>query len=568
MLRRFLLAPTLAFALGVGLPQGISAQDGVAGPYLAARLAGFSNDYLEAAEYYGRLIARDPSDPGIVENAMVVFAVIGDFDSAAEVAALGNERPNPRQLSELILLIDDLRTERYAQAMERLGDGSVAGPLLEGLLQGWAEVGLGRMGNALAAFDALAQREAFAEFAYIHRAFALAQVGDFENAEAILSGEQYGPPRLGPRGLMARAQMLVQLDRRDQALALLDQALVQRGTAELATLRAEIASGEALAYTTIATPREGMAEAFYTLAAVVNGEAAESYTLIHSRAAMALDPRHVDATILTAEVFDSIGQYRLANQTLDTVPEDHPAFVEAEVARAEVLFADGRETESIDVLKALSAQHPERDLVWSALGDANRRTSNFEDAHAAYTRAIDLKGTPEPRDWFIHYTRGITNERTKRWDEAERDFETALRLRPDQPLVLNYYGYSLVERRERLDDALEMIKKAVEGRPEDGYITDSLGWVYYRLDRFEDAVAPMERAVALEPLDAVINDHLGDVYWKVGRKREAEFQWRRALSFIPEINDTEADPNRIRRKLEVGLDVVLADERAKGGETQ
>jgi len=101
-----------------------------------------------------------------------------------------------------------------------------------------------------------------------------------------------------------------------------------------------------------------------------------------------------------------------------------------------------------------------------------------------------------------------------------------------------------------------MIERAVALRPNSGYIVDSLGWVYYRLGRFEDAVEPMERATELMATDPIVNDHLGDVYWMVGRFHEARFQWQRALSFDPE--ETEAE--RIRRKLDVGLDVVLAEE--------
>jgi Flp pilus assembly protein TadD len=104
-----------------------------------------------------------------------------------------------------------------------------------------------------------------------------------------------------------------------------------------------------------------------------------------------------------------------------------------------------------------------------------------------------------------------------------------------------------------------MIERAVRAEPEDGYITDSLGWVFYRLGRYEEAVKPMLRAVELTPDDPVINDHLGDVLWKVGRKREAEFQWRRALSFGP---SDDLDLDRVRKKLEVGLDEVLQEEQA------
>ena len=149
------------------------------------------------------------------------------------------------------------------------------------------------------------------------------------------------------------------------------------------------------------------------------------------------------------------------------------------------------------------------------------------------------------------------------WKQAEADFRAALELNPDQPQVLNYLGYSMVEKQVKLDEALNMIERAVAARPDSGYIVDSLGWVLFRLGRYDEAVSHMEKAVELMPVDPVVNDHLGDVYWAVGRSREAEFQWKRALSFVdPDDENAEADPDRIRRKLDVGLDQVLAEEGA------
>jgi len=176
--------------------------------------------------------------------------------------------------------------------------------------------------------------------------------------------------------------------------------------------------------------------------------------------------------------------------------------------------------------------------------------------YKAYTGAIAMIDTEVPSDWRTYYVRGIANERTDNWEDAEADFRKALELAPDQPLVLNYLGYSLVEKNLKIDEAKNMIERAVEARPDDGYITDSLGWVLYKLGEYEEAVPYMERAAELVPIDPIINDHLGDVYWSVGRKIEAEFQWRRALSFDPE----EKDAERIRLKLELGLDEVLARE--------
>ena len=185
----------------------------------------------------------------------------------------------------------------------------------------------------------------------------------------------------------------------------------------------------------------------------------------------------------------------------------------------------------------------------SALGDALRMAERYPEAVAAYDAAIALVPAPMPVHWPLYYTRGIANERAGNWPAAEADFRAALKLEPDQPLVLNYLGYSMVEKQENLDEALGMIERASKAEPDDGYITDSLGWVLYRLGRYDEAVKPMLRAVELTPDDPVINDHLGDVLWMVGRKREAEFQWRRALSFGP---SDDLDMDRIRRKLEVG----------------
>ncbi|WP_232204242.1 tetratricopeptide repeat protein [Roseobacter sp. CCS2] len=101
-----------------------------------------------------------------------------------------------------------------------------------------------------------------------------------------------------------------------------------------------------------------------------------------------------------------------------------------------------------------------------------------------------------------------------------------------------------------------MIETAAAARPDNGAIVDSLGWVYFQFGRYEEAVVHLERAASLEPVDPVINDHLGDALWAVGREIEARFQWQRALSFDPD--QDEAD--RIRDKLQRGLDLVLVDE--------
>ena len=184
-----------------------------------------------------------------------------------------------------------------------------------------------------------------------------------------------------------------------------------------------------------------------------------------------------------------------------------------------------------------------------ALGDVLRRNERFEEAAAYYDIAISRTEAIEARHWSLFYSRGVTLERTDQWPRAEEDFLKALELKPDQPLVLNYLGYSWVEQGINLKHAMELIERAVVLRPTDGYIIDSLGWAFYRLGDFTNAVKHLERAVELRAADPIITDHLGDVYWRVGRELEARFQWERALVLGAE-EDAAA---LIRQKLKEGL---------------
>jgi Flp pilus assembly protein TadD len=257
-------------------------------------------------------------------------------------------------------------------------------------------------------------------------------------------------------------------------------------------------------------------------------------------------------------VLEELEQHELTVDTYATFPPEDPAYVTAEIGRARALQLQDKADAAIEALQTLARAHGDLVGVQFALGDILRKEERFDEAEVAYSAAIDLRNEVTEDDWVLFFYRGICHEQSKDWAPAETDFRRALELNPKQPQVLNYLGYGLVDRGEKLDEALGMIEKAVEGDPEKGYIIDSLAWAYFRLGRYEEALAPMERASLLEPVDPVVTDHLGDVYWKVGRKLEARFQWRRALSFDP----SETDAERIRRKLELGLDAVMAEEEA------
>ena len=551
----------IAVALSVALPVPAIAQSG-SGAYLAGRQALFSSDFSAAATYYSRALTRDRNNPKLMENVVLSQLALGRLDRAEPVAELMAAQDIQSQFAHMVILANLVADQDYAQLLERVDELKISA-LVDGLIKAWAMLASGDREGAFAAFDAVSSEQGLRTFALYHKALALASIGQYAASEEVFAGEQGGLSRMSRRAAIARAEILSQLGRNEHALDILNDAFNQAFDPSLTAVADRLAAGEKLPITHVTSPRDGLAEVFFSISQALNGEAPDDIALIYVRTATFLRPDHIDALLLSAELLDDLGQYDLAVATYRKVPQDSADHHAAELGRAEALRRAAKPDAAIEVLENLAITHPDLPLVHSSLGDLLRQQEDYGLAIEAYDRAIALTDDQSASLWFLHYARAISYERIKNWEKAEADFREALVLNPGQPQVLNYLGYSLVERKEKLDEALSMIEQAVASQPNSGYIVDSLGWVLYRLGRYEEAVGHMERAVELMPVDPVVNDHLGDVFWAVSRFREAEFQWKRALSFIePDDTDSEADPDRIRRKLEVGLDEVLAEEGA------
>lgn len=517
---------------------------GLASAFLSGRLAVSDDNFVQIADSYDRALAADPENAMFRELAMQGHVLSGNFERAVELAAQSFAHENPSQIAAVILQADEFIRGAYDAVLGALEDGRRSGPLTD----------------AMGAFDlAIEERPELAPFALYQKAIALALVGDLERAATILSGEPDGPVTLSRRGVIGHIAILSQLGRFDEARELGEQIFGSTPDDDVAQIMDALADETPVPFTTIGSARDGMAELYFTLGSALVGDRGDWLPMIYGQLAIALRPDHGDAILLTGQLLERAGQNLLADQTYALMPEDHPQYLGAQLGRANALFESGQTDEAVASLFSLVETRPDSVLVYSSLGDMLRREERFEEAAAAYTRAIDLIDEIEERHWVLLYTRAISLERMGEWDRAEPEFRRVLEFVPDEPQVLNYLGYSLVEQRRNLDEALEMIERAVEGDPDSGYITDSLGWAYYRLGRYDEAVPVMERAVELLPSDPILNDHLGDVYWAVGREREARFQWRRALSFGPH---ADLDMDLVRRKLEVGKDVALEEAEA------
>lgn len=560
--RSLTLSAALVLMLDAGAPA--MASDGDIGSYLAGRQARFDHDFEAAAQYFTRALTQDPSNPQILESAVVAHLSLGQLDKALPIARKIEAEELRSQVAQIVLMVDEIAREDHDAVLTRIEEARGIGMLADGLIAGWVLRGKGDMEAALAQFDTVSEERGLRSFAMYHKALALASVGDFETADGILSGQTSGPMQQTRPSTIAHAEVLSQLGRNDDAVTMLNEVFSGSLDLELIGIAERLEAGETLPFTRVRGAKDGAAEVFFTIGQALSQDSTDDYMLVYARSAMHLNPDHVEATLMTAELLEALERYELANDVYKRVPMDHPSFHIAEMGRAESLRRAGRTEAAVEVLESLAKSYPDLPTIHVAAGDMHRFLEEYADAVAAYDRAIALyeeMGTPH---WFAYYTRAISNERQGNWELAEPDFRRALELNPEQPQVLNYLGYSLVEEQIKLDEALDMIERAVAAQPDSGYIVDSLGWVLYRLGRYEEAVIHMERAVELEPVDPVINDHLGDVLWAVGRYTEARFQWKRALSFIDDDTPTpDIDPARIRRKLEVGLDVVLDEEGAE-----
>lgn len=555
MIKRLTLAVTTVALLG-STPL---AADIDSGAYLAARQAGIDGNYTAAANYFRSALLSDANNLELMDQTITAFVGTGEITSAASIATSFFKAGGASQIANIAIMAEAARSGDWDAIFDMLEADREVGPLIDGLAQGWAYMGKGQIDRALMSFDEVIDTPGLRAFGQQHKAIALTMEGRLTEASAIydLPANVGVPPSAD--SVIAHLQILSLMGEFERARDILDRAFQDSTAPAVAALRSSIEARETPSMEqAINTPAHGLAYGFMGLTDVLQGEANESYLLLYAQAARYIVPNDGDAQLATARLLNALNQHDAAAQTFAQVSPQDPAFHDAETGRAEALRSAGRVDQAIEVLTQLTRSHPDVPRAFASLGDVHREQGNFEDAKSAYREALDRYEEDAPIRWWLFYSRGMANERLDIWDDAEADFRASLDLNPANPSVLNYLGYSMVDRglEANYDEALEMIETAVAARPDSGAITDSLAWVYYKLGRYEEAVTPMERAAELLSNDPIISDHLGDVYWMVGRETEARFQWRRAMSFEPE----EDLADRIRRKLAIGLDAVYAQD--------
>lgn len=552
-LRRWLIATGMIASALAGSVYGTAAQtqadtqdavsaNTLSGAYLAARVAESDNDLVAAIAYYRRALDFDPDNRTVQQSLLLGLIAQGRFDEALPFAESLKETPEVERFSRLALGVDAIRDGRYqdAEYLFKLSLESDLDRLITGLMTAWAKLGQGNEKDALDFLDNLSGPEWYDIFVGYHRALIAEQAGDVDVARAayVAATQDLSAAGAAPetflRALEAQAGFLARIGDKEAALGILDKAEeFATGRLTIGAMRSRIESGKAVT-PMVPDIRSGAAEALLNLATALNRSGGEAFVRLYLNYAAALLPQSDSVLIQLAGIAEQQGDAEGAISYYEQIPSASPLKRIAELQLGLNLADLKRHDEAIAHLKEALARDENDMRAYLSLGGVYASQENFRAAADLYERAV--KHIPEPNrsDWTIFYQRGIAYERLKEWDKAEPNFQEALKLYPDQPQVLNYLGYSWVDMNINLDEGLGLIQRAVDLRPSDGYIVDSLGWAFYRLGRYEDAVRELERAVGLMPADPVLNDHLGDAYWRVGRKLEAGFQWNRALVLEPE----------------------------------
>ena len=529
--------------------------DSQPGNYLSALVASADRDTLAAEVYYREALRADPRNPDLLERAFAAALSNGDEPSANSLGERLLMRDQNNNLARLAIAVHDIEQGQFATARAHLAsaDATRVRDVTTALLSAWCYAGQSDLHHALDALDRIHDRSVLA-FRDYHAGLIAGLLGNsaeaarrlksaYDNDKNSLRFADAYARVLAAEGDLAGATKVYE----DFSTVIPHHPLIERALADLKTNHA--------LDPLVLSAKDGAAEALYGLGSAGSRQGDELPALVYLRLSLYLRPSSDLTAVTLASLFEQLKQGDQVIAAYQLVPSSSPLKMGADIQIALELDSMGKNNEAKRRLMEIVAARPHDVEALSSLAELQRSAKKYVEAAATYDQAIAAVGIPQRDNWMLFYFRGICYERSKQWPKAEADFKKALELNPDQPLVLNYLGYSWIDQGLNLEEAFKMLRRAVELRPNDGYIVDSLGWAHFKLGQYAEATETLEKAINLKPADPVLNDHLGDAYWRVNRRIEAHFQWNHARDMGPDPEDLPA----ILKKIEVGLPDLTID---------
>ncbi|MGA0600793.1 tetratricopeptide repeat protein [Caulobacter sp. KR2-114] len=528
------------------------------GLFLAGREAMAQGAAGDAAAYFGAAAQSGGGGPGdggaglISERAFFAALMAGDVRKAATLApAAGdaNADPEKARLGALVRGVEALAEDNGKQALAILKGPEVGYPhkAAASLVIPWAAAAAGDVDGSV--IHTVLPGDPIDQF-YAN----LSQARLFERAKRYDEAETHYKALIaaGDPGAMASQSYGAMLERRKRAA---DAVAVYQAALNRFPDSADLQDALARAKAHKSPPpmlsiKEGASEALIAPAAALMVQHQSEYALAYLHLALRLNPGQDEAWMLAGDCLNAMGDSDGAREAYARLKPGSDRYITARNKMAWTYQNGDDHAGALKLARETLSASPENQEAAVNLADLLRANEQYEDSAKILDKVIAAQG--DHVDWRLLYARAASLEEAGHWQDAERDLQTALKQRPDEPELLNFLAYSWIDRGERLQEALGMVQKAVDANPQSGAMLDSLGWAYFRLGDFKTAVAKLEDAVVLEPADPDVNNHLGDAYWRVGRKTEADYQWRRVLILQPSAK-LKAE---VETKLKSGLDGV------------
>lgn len=550
--REFRLLYVLALAAIVGASLSASAESqtertiieesspalhSFSGNYLAGRFAQRQQDWQAAQNYMGTALDYDRNNSEMVQRTFLLALGSGNFGSARALASKVIAGKEGDELARIFMACDAISHDNFKSAMSYLDKlpATGFGQYTKPMLTAWAQVGLGKKAEALKVLSANAPAD---DPAYRMHAGMIEELSGNMNAAA----EHYKAVLTNGVSLHTAVMIANFFERYGQPEIARD---IYRGLDKVypfnpfINLQAHKDPQRVIAPNAVRAA-DGAALALFDLATLLYEKRAYDSAQIYGSLVQNLAPDSSFARLMMGDIAMLHEQFDKAVASYSAIDADSPVYWIARVRMTEVYEASNQIDKAEAMLTDLRGESYVRVPALVSLGDLYRRHNRYDDAVTAYNEAMAGVGTVTEEQWPIIYARGMAEERLNNWGNAEKDLLQALSFQPDNPMILNFLAYSWANQGVNLTKALEYAKRAVELKPDDGYILDSYGWTLFRLARFQESIVWLEQAVAQVPGDSTVLDHLGDAYWQAGRQNEARFQWNHAhdLSLDPAFQKT------------------------------
>ncbi len=520
------------------------------GSYIAGQFAEKEGDFTNASYYYIDLISRGETEREIIKRSIIYSALSGNFEVATAISRKINDLELNYPVANLIIFAESIKSKENRKILESFERHKKSFPVIfQNIAEFWILINNDEKDKAFKLFNSLSiSNEAQMQIINYNQLLAYVYFDEYEQAKTLYENVNFSDFLFDSESALALLEYF-QKDRESKVYESMVKKvrLASDNSYYILALTDRLSNGEEFKSITI-NPYKQIAEVFFrwSQSLPLQGKNSINKPFYLSLANYA-NPTSSFLKFKAATVLFDTENYGLSKEILDRFSKNDLFYMDSIVEKTYAIEQIDSDKTALEYIEKFIIDGFKNARLLKTYGSLQRSQRLYKEAIKSYTGAIEAAKRELHTEslWPILFLRGISFERSKDWKLAEADFISALELSPNQPQILNYMGYSLLERKEKLDQAMRMISLAAEKAPNSYHIIDSLGWAHYKSGEYEKALLYLEKAMELESTDPIVNDHLGDVLWMLGRKREAQFQWKKSLSFKPEPGDQKKTEDKL-----------------------